>query len=113
MDGLEFKTIKIIGNEEVNKVKPLSPYDMYPIPDVVVESVNELIEKNFLPVGFVLFKMDIVRLVNEKLGKDNELSHNSKSFNFLYIFRNLGWKIKSNDSNNRLKQSFTFTFINN
>lgn len=79
----------------MNKVKPISPEEIIrPIPDMVIESFNELINKNFDGYSSHFLANDIVNLIENKMQcKRNEI-YSKGYLNIESIYQANGWMVK-------------------
>ena len=65
------------------------------VPDFVVQTVNELIGKFYLPGGFSINQNDVVTALMAKRGNvSRQQVFEQKWLNFENAFRQLGWKVE-------------------
>jgi len=79
-------------------IKPITPEeldDIIPIPDFVIEAINNLIKKNYRGSSFTIKLQEIVQAIiaNSRGSITQDKIYAEKWLDFEYIYRKNGWNV--------------------
>lgn len=105
----------LIGRKRMT-VKPITPQSLKTggnVPDVVIETVNEMLTKEYARTSshhITLSQDDIVKLICQKTGVDRHMIFDEGWLNFEDIFRAAGWCVSYDKPAYNESYAATFNF---